>query len=220
MKATQLLYFTLIIPLLSGCYCFNEIMGKSSVKDLTVAKRIDLCHTQRGGSFISLTPYYGFPSTDKDSLQRMDALATNYNSTGLIGARGEAWVGLGKLFPFRILGLGFDYSFNESKSELTNSGMFTDYSRTLSSNRILGSINLMTLVQSRWIGYATVQFGVDLQKSFYSKYDYASIQKKKLFDYRLGYGVQFYPNLPIGISLEAGYGGGGYIKAGLTFWLF
>jgi len=215
----------LLFPILSSCYCFHKVTGESSVKNLTTYRSYSICDSCPGkGKVFSLTPYFGFPSTDLQRLQNGNSLdvLTEYNSktSNIIGVRGEYWMKPGNFFPFRIIGLGLDYSFN--KSQLNSSiDNFTTQSITRQYNqRLLGCINVMTLVKRHWIGYTTLQLGVNFQKTTFSQNDFYSVRNSQLFAYRIGYGIQFYPNLPIGITLEAGYGAGAYVRTGLTFWVF
>ncbi|MBL1281556.1 MAG: hypothetical protein COA33_014870 [Fluviicola sp.] len=222
-KISNYIITVILISTLTSCYCFHKVAGKSSVRDLTVAKSFDLCKICPGrGKVVSLTPYYGYPSTDLYQLKRESTSTSSYtlNSLGTFGLRGEYWVAPGQFFPFRIIGLGIDYSYSKSSISYNYTDVYELRSTERRSHRILGSINVMTLVKKQWIGYITSQIGVNLQRTDQIAFDYFATEKNKLVDYRFGYGLQFYPKIPVGISIEAGYGGGAYLKAGLTFWLF
>ena len=213
----------LIALSLTSCYCFHKVAGKSSVRDLTVAKSFDLCKKCPGiGKVVSFSPYFGFPSTGPNQLGRESTIAKPYttNTAGTFGLRGQYWVAPGSFFPFRIIGLGVDYSYNKSNIDYTSTSVYDLRLAERKSHRILGSINVMTLVKKQWIGYTTTQLGINLQETSQIAYKYFDQRKSNLIEYRIGYGIQFYPKIPIGISLEAGYGGGAYLRASLTFWFF
>lgn len=218
------LHFLLLFPILSSCFCFHHIEGESSVKNLTTPKYVyHLCSPGKGKVF-SLTPYYGLPSTDIQKLRRDNpsTVLTDFRTktSNIIGLRGEYWIAPSKSFPFRIIGLGVDYSFNKSTLESSNDLFLTKETITQFNHRLLGSANVMTLVKSHWIGYVNLQLGVNLQETNFDQLNSFTTRNEELLDYRAGYGIQYYPNIPVGFSLEAGYGGGVYIRGGITFWVF
>jgi hypothetical protein len=224
-------FYTLILltPFLTSCYCFHNVSGRSSVRDLETTKSFSLCdHWAGDGKTTSATPYYGFPSTDRLEHLKLrekisgDEMSITSETFGVAGINAHHWIAPGKFFPFRILGVGMDYSYNQNKITLADPYIEPEI-HYQTNQRIMMSANLMTLVKRRLIGYGTLQGGLLHQRNSES----SEILSNELgsgfkasFAYRAGYGIQYYPSKYFGINLEAGYGGGAYVRAGLIFWVF
>lgn len=217
-------YSILLLPVLSSCFCFHKVTGRSSVRDLETAKSFSLCHHCPGkGKSSTINPYYGFPETDRSAFIKNEQSISETEPikesqfVGQFGISANHWVAPGRFFPFRILGLGLDYNYNKFNLELT------DRTYDQINHRIMADIRLMTFVSKRWIGYATIKGGLLQQSSDTNSISMDPIpttNKVSMFDYRIGYGLQFYPDIPVGITLEGGFGGGAYARAGIVFWPF
>jgi hypothetical protein len=104
----------------------------------------------------------------------------------------------------------------------TDSSSF-DNKLSFGSNRIALSGNLFTLItRGRLLGYVSAQIGtLNYSKSYQGSnpnFEFTDPLKTGSFDYRLGYGFQFFPSSSLGVSFEGGYGRGAYLRAGLVLW--
>lgn len=219
---------------LTGCYCFNKtVPDVSSIRRLSTSKPSPLCDSWGGScegrrSFL-LNAYYGFPimnSMKTDYISKyVDPTATDYtlSTKGLFGVRMEKYIGT-FITPYAVLGLGIDYSQAFINIQYTDLNATYTNQYDLINHRTLLSINYMTLVNRNTIGYLTFQGGISQIKRKFSS-DNTNLPNSKVlepakFDYRIGYGFQYYPVGPWGIAIEGGYGGGAYVKVGLFFWVF
>lgn len=183
-----------------------------------------------GGSkrFVQLNPYYGSFSTVKDELESSYSTSPNsdfkFKTNGLFGLRAETHISPG-FVPYKVLGIGIDYSFtriNTSFSEIVN---FQTVKNNLNfdANRILLSANLYTLVtRYRLLGYISLQGGLtQISKRYLGNavsFKFSDPLENKSFDYRIGYGFQYFLNSNLGLDIEGGYGGGAYLRTGVTIW--
>lgn len=225
----------LCLPMLLGsCYCFNKTgPSESSIRHLRTSKPAPPCRLECGGGPNSrsyqLNGYYGVPKTvavrDSYINNYTDSNTADYSlsSIGQFGIRFERYMG-SFITNFPVLGLGIDYS--QAYSTFNNTPINSTYGSqyNLTHHRAMLSLNHMTWVRSKMIGYLTLQGGIGLvQRNFSS--DDPLLQNSKAtesptFAYRVGYGFQFYMPGPWGIALEGGYGGGAYGRVGLFWWIF
>lgn len=217
----KILYLILISNVLIGCYGLRNT-GVSTVDGFVSSK--SLPPKCRGpilsAKSTSLNTYYGFSSLDRiDLINDYTANGNNIvatNTLGLYGLRMERWVAPSSKFPFRIIGLGVDYSFNQTKMTYTSGTASSNVlDVNLLSHHVLGNVNVITFIRNRMIGYVTIQGGVISQKN-----SLVSQQQSLIFDYRLGYGIQYYLKNNFGFTLEGGYKGGAFVKTGIVFWPF
>lgn len=211
---------------LSGCYCFKVNSGGSSVRYLDGAKaasvQFDMC-CGNGGKTVQIIPYYAFPQNQayKTQLtnQFIEGNAENlkWNNIGQFGLALEKYV-VPPFARFRILGIGLDYStaFYEMRYNTIDNHVF-NFER----NQLALRVNLLTFVRSRSFGYITVQPGIYQQKTKHKINTGTSNMSKEpiAFTSRIGYGVQYFFKSRWGLSMEAGYGGGGYLRTGLFMWI-
>lgn len=217
--------------LISGCYCRKIVVEGSShprwLRNSSGDTSYVLCF---GGSknFV-VTPYYGFPSSIENELEKSYTSPSvsnfNFDTKGQVGIRGEYFVSPG-FVPFRVLGLGLDYSYAKTFNSYVQSDGNDSYQHAfaLRSNRIVFSANLYTLITRFGLyGYTTMQGGVNLIDKTYTgnapSFQFTDRFQASNFEYRLGYGFQYFFAYPVGISLEGGYGGGAYIRTGISVWL-
>lgn len=223
--------FISLLSLFSSCYCRKIIIEGSShprwLRNSSGDTSYVLCF---GGSkkFV-VTPYYGFPSSIKNELEKSYRTSGvtdfNFDTKGQVGIRCEYYVSPG-FVPFRVLGLGLDYSYAKTFNSFVQSDGNKNYQHTfdLRSNRIVFSANLYTLITRFGLyGYTTMQCGVNLVDKTYSGDAYSFQFKDRFqssnFEYRVGYGFQYFFAYPVGISFEGGYGGGAYVRTGISLWL-
>lgn len=141
------------------------------------------------------------------------------NSIGQFGVRVEKYIP-SLITNYAVLGLGLDYSQGFHNVEYTIDGSLN--SCQIQQHMAMISANHMTLVRGRVIGYLSLQGGV---RQFVNKHsnELQLIEQTKTkdpmeFAYRVGYGFQYYPKGPWGISVEGGYGDAAYVRAGLFWW--
>lgn len=225
MKLTQPILLLFLLCFLTGCYCVEPYYSKG-VKSFKETTSFSLCFSANGGKSTSLTPYYGFLNTDEaafsNELREQEITPTESKLMGTFGIRAAHWIAPSRSFPFRVLGVGADYSINSIRMNYTDPTS-ENLGLNRKNHRILASANVITFVQPRWLGYATFQGGVRLQRDRIIPASLPETQttiKNAFGEYRIGYGFQFYPDMPVGISLEGGYGAGAYARAGLVFWIF
>lgn len=212
---------------LFSCYCFHKVRGASSVRDLTVAKSYSNCHVWGGrGKTFQFNMYYGYPPMDLNRYrsQQIPAASETIRTkvTGQFGIRAEKYIPVYK--GFHVLGLGLDYSQNRFGMEYTLSGSSYRETSSFTEHRVMLSANFMTWVSRHWIGYVTLQGGINrTHKTITSKDSGLVTQEVSLpgtFGYRAGYGLQYYLKGPWGFALEGGYGGGAYVRLGIFAWIF
>ncbi len=187
-----------------------------------------LCEWWCGGgrSPVQGNVYYSFPNTDVKDFDpaSIDKNMSVYqvSSVGPAGARMEAYVSPFGITSYAIMGLGLDCS--RSTIDMTYAGMINQQSYDnhikIHTDRIMGSMNLMTMVTGKCVGYITLQGGLRSQKYKDEKggAEYLGPENIRSFDYRLGYGLQRYFNSKLGVVVEGGYGGGAYARVGLCYW--
>ncbi len=213
---------------LSGCYCFMS-RGKSNVRFLDGAVFYNHCPDffGGGGKPYQFNAYYGFPNTDLRQLKSSYLTGTvsnhNFGTMGPVGFRAEKYVTPFHIIPVTILGLGIDYSYASCKLNY-QSGSF-NYTNELryNSNRVMLSANLYVFVQKKWMGYITGQWGPNfttfVKQSNDPDFSYKDFNRTPVFNTRYGAGIQYYFLPRTGLTLEAGYGGGAYVKAGFSYWI-
>lgn len=216
--------------LFSGCYCIEQTRGKSSVRNLTVVRSKTLCDYHSGnGKSIPVTFYYGDPLYQKLDLHfhSNEHITSDlgYKSKGLMGLRIEKYLSL-PFLPGPVLGLGLDYSHHNYSTEYYVVDNFQNFEKenSVSLNRLLFSMNFITLVRYYSIGYFTLQGGKSwnnssIKKDFMNTIGYEK-EKTSKFDYRIGYGMQFFIRPTVALNLEVGYGGGAFFRGGISWWVF
>lgn len=215
--------------LISGCYCFNGATSTPpNVRYLEGSKSSAECDDWGGkGKSFQVNGYIGFPNSHalkKDYKQRFSpSNSSDYKlkTIGQFGFRVEKYV-RSFVIPYRVLGIGIDYSqgFQEVSYTLNTSKS----SHNIHNHRAMLSLNHMTLVKGNFIGYLTLQGGVNQIIHRYSN-ELPLIEKQKIiepidFAYRVGYGFQYYLKGAWGLAIEGGYGDGAYFKAGLFWWFY
>jgi hypothetical protein len=107
--------------------------------------------------------------------------------------------------------------------ESSNSGIRHSNMLRFGHTRIMAGINLMTMVQGRMIGYITLQGGYNsVRGKMISTGPNASYELRTGspgFDYRAGFGLQYYLGPYIAAVAEGGYGGGAYCRTGICYWI-
>jgi hypothetical protein len=216
--------------LLSSCYCIEQTRGKSSVRNLTVVRSKTLCdYRSDNGKSIPVTLYYGDPFYQKIDIRfhSNEHITSDlgYKSKGIIGLRMEKYVPL-PFLPGPVLGLGLDYSHHNYSTEYYVIDHFQHYEKknSVSQNRLLLSLNFITLVRYYSIGYFTLQGGKvwdnsSIEKDFMNAIGYEKEKTSKV-DYRIGYGMQFLIRPTVALNLEIGYGGGAFFRGGISWWVF
>lgn len=221
----RLSLWTLLTSFLTGCYCVS-VPSSAHPRNLRPAQGYSICMGHGGdGKSMEATVYYGVPQMDRADIEaRYDVPSIStieYGNFNQFGVRGEYYVN-SPLFGFKVLGLGLDYSVDRFSVRSILTGNAPDSLDRYARNRLMLSVNHMTWVRPKMIGYLIAQGGV--QQTFLRSEILSSgggVTKSKLplaFDYRFGYGFQFFLNGPWGINVEGGYGGGAYGKAGLFLW--
>jgi len=174
---------------------------------------------------IQLHTYYGTPSTDSKNINSYctnnNISANEINAFGPLGLRIEKYVTPFNIIPETILGLGIDYS--RSNTQLLFPNISNKNNKlNITHNRLLLSANLMTFVSRRCVGYTTAQGGFDFTGTKKSRNDSAfpssELYNSNAFEYRLGYGFQYYFYKLFAFTGEIGYGGGAYFRSGVS-WL-
>lgn len=159
--------------------------------------------------------YYGFPNCNLRSMKTDSVEAKTFGSVGL---RAENYFAPFKSIPYKILGLGLDYSY----SKISTSDAATRLQQEFLRNRFLLSADLITLVKHRTIGYVIIQGGVEFlnirRQDPLSVSGLPLIKRSGKLNFRLGYGIQYYLNKNIAIVGEAGIGAGVLARSGLYFW--
>ena len=226
----SLLYFTAVILFygLSGCYCLKTYSsGVSDFERATVNKDSGLCCGHEGRS-VEVNAYYGAPFTEKkeyvDRYSTLSSESTEFSSVGQFGLRIEKHISYLNI-PYRVLGVGVDYSQTYFNIEQKYAGNQADTAHSFVQHRTVLSINHMTFIRKKSIGYLTFQGGVnnvrETIRSNSTDFQSQRMFQPATFAYRIGYGLQYYPTGGRwGIALEGGYGGGAYVRAGVFCWVF
>lgn len=227
----RMILLCLIPGLFSGCYCFLELDNKE-VKNLNGKKYGRIC-------CIKVSPetkpflanvYYGLPNTKGNSYANTykpeSASSSNIETFGPLGLRIEKYIAPSWRFPFRILGLGLDYSYASStltyQRSINNNSTIYHNELQFIDHRLMASANLMLLVRRKMIGYSTLQCGAlfSNRSNTGNDPDFAFKSKNSpAFEYRAGFGLQYYLNGKFALVAEGGYGGGAYARAGFCYWL-
>lgn len=215
---------------LSSCYCFKKkIYASPGIKYLDSAKSFTLCDNF-GGKGLSTrgTLYYGAPSTDYLSYSKTYnselTESFDFSTHGEFGGRFEHYFRVAS--PYPLLGIGVDYSYAGIGLDLTHQEGINSYATRLASfhHHINLSVNYITLVNGRSSGYIIGQIGLEHTKTFESSNNPNFISKvlfpQNELNYRIGYGHEYYVLPNSYFSIEAGYGGGGYVRFGVGVWLF
>lgn len=226
MKLKRLVYFGVLLVLLSGCYC-QSVTSSASVRSLSAAKGYSVCGQHNGsGHNILVNGYFGAIQSEQLAVREtysettlQEAEISNYLQ---FGVRGERYFSPG-ITPYPVFGVGLDFSmdFFNVDYQLTDSLFASQdaYQR----QRLHLSLNYITLIRQRLVGYLTFQGGILYGNRTSNYMSPVEIEEKiKLpgqFSYRGGYGLSYFFNGPWGINMEAGYGGGAYAKVGMFVWL-
>ncbi len=222
----RVIYGNVLLFLLTGCYC-QQVTSSASMRRLTPAKGYSICGEHNGsGHNILVNGYYGAilsdPSTVRETYSQATLQQPNLRHYLQFGVRGERYFSPG-FTPYPVLGIGLDYSFDffSVNYQLTDSlyASKDSYQR----QRVHLSFNYITLIRQRTVGYFTFQGGVLYGNRTSTYLAPEEITEKSTlhgqFSYRGGYGLSFFFDGPWGVNVEAGYGGGGYAKVGMFFWL-
>ncbi len=223
----NLLIATGIMLLLSGCYCQKYTRGYSSVRFLKASQPKLLCYDppgMRNGKTVVATIYTGDNAFVRKQAysQNTNATEINFSSSGLIGLRAEQFYKLGP-FPGPLLGIGIDYSRNAFETNYTIPvNKFTiEQKLSTKQQRVNLSFNFVTFIRERAMAYIVMQPGCEFSKQSILTQNHLSTKyNTTTFNWRLGYGFQYYFRPLIAINLEAGYGAGAYIRAGISCWVF
>ncbi len=217
----------MLVTLLSSCYCFNKVTPTvSSVRQLRTSKPLPLCNNWGGdGRSYQVNGYYGFLSSGilkKDLSERFNVSASedfSMRSNGQFGVRLEKYIP-SLITNHAVLGIGLDYSRGFHSINYSVYGSLNSY--RVQQHTAMISINHMTWVQGRTIGYLSLQGGIRQYVSNHSNQtqfiEQTKIKDPMAFAYRVGYGFQYYPKGLWGVSVEGGYGDAAYVRAGLFWW--
>lgn len=222
--------YIILLVVLSSCYCFNEAVTIApEPRELNRRHEGYKCIDWGGkGKSFQMNSYYGFPSSIKlrNTLKNWtnttaDFTKHDYKTTGQFGLRVEKYLP-SFIVPFRVLGVGFDYAYGQHTIDLSAQGESSSFA--IQNHRMMVSVNHMTFVQGSFIGYASLQSGVN-KLSYIKENDMLSLegnnQVERLdFAFRIGYGLQYYFKNSLALTLEMGYGDGAYLRAGFVWWFY
>lgn len=224
----RLVSFIVLLPVLAGCYCFKPVPTESDLRTLRTSKPYSNCDGWGGdGHGIQANAYYGFPSTVKEEYinsyidDNVDHY--NFNSIGQFGIRIEKY--LPSFFTnYAVFGVGLDYSEARFGLDYTLKNSANPNELDFIHRRLMLSLNHMVLVQGRFIGYITLQGGANFTSrsavTDQPGFQFNNVYQPVNLAYRAGYGLQFYPFGPYGITVEGGFDGGAYVRAGFFCWIF
>ena len=207
--------------LLHGCYCFRP-SAHENVRFPFTTTDSPFCNWDGKGTFnMQVHAYYGSPNTDRvDIANAYAGTIQSIHTKGLAGIRAETYISPFHLSQYAIMGVGADYSRSVNNLRYAASGTTTDVHYV--NNRIMTSVNLILLVQGYFIGYTTMQGGYNFTSSRYKTNDPSFLLKYShhdpRFDYRVGYGLEYYFGPYFGAVAEGGYNGGAYARTGLCYW--
>ena len=222
--------YILISTFICSCYCYKQ---STSVRDFEKSSSYSLCEYEGNGDgkSVPLNLYYGDPIYSNLHFEKLDSPGKvisriQNQSPGVLGVRFEKFIPAFNL-PIAILGLGLDYSKNNYSGEyftIINSLMGEEQKMLVKSKRLLFSLSMLTLVKPKTIGYFTLQPGWQWNKyevkSSIDQFVHIEKFQKDKFNFRIGYGFQFYLNGPFAFTIEAGYGGGTFFRGGICWWVF
>lgn len=228
-RISKCLYLLCIVLFTTSCFCFQESGGYGSVRTLNIKKTFTLCDAwSSDGHTVQLNGYCGFPSSDENRFLKKTSidksLEYSFKTNGLYGFRIEKYI-CPPDFSYSILGIGLDLSQANLEYRYldTVNGIRNFNELIFRNNRAMLSLNMMTLVKGRFIGYATIQGGLGFvsDKTEPEKSGSKSIKnlKSPVFSSRIGYGIQYYSKRLFGLTFEVGYGGGAYARAGVCYWI-
>ncbi|HYG52457.1 MAG TPA: hypothetical protein VD905_16210 [Flavobacteriales bacterium] len=222
--AKQFTVVSVVVGLLSGCYCRTYYNQNSSVRFLRGSKSFTICsHLGTGGNTVLATAYVGDPYLQQlKFIYKNNSIADpGFSSTGAYGLRME------KLIPGPVItAMGADYSYNQF--DVTYKNMLSSgagqYTQTVWQHRAAVSWNILTFIEGRTVGYLALRTGTEWSKNKWeTQYTQFNRQDKSWnmqFDWRVGYGLQYYLRPLIHLNLELGYGGGAFVKGGVGIWVF
>lgn len=219
-----------VMVLLSGCYCKWVKRGYSSVRELKAIHDYKICPDDAtGGKTIPLTIYSGDPFYTQLNFQLNDSSFITsdikFQHKNLIGIRGETFLKLGS-YPGPLLGVGLDYDRNNFTAEYSTSIHHLEEKQiqNIQQQRLSLSLNLVTWLKSRMMGYFSFQKGREWTKreiqSNFTQYNYSDKKFYAQKNFRIAYGFLFFFRPGIAFNLELGYGNGTFLKAGITAWVF
>lgn len=180
------------------------------------------------GKKLYLNPYCGDPYYNQNNLSKFainKASEATFNRSISFGAELGKYYLLGK-YPGPIIGFHADYSFSQLDASYKGyqNQILLDQEHQQKQNRLLAGVNFITLLRPRTVGYLTLDGGTEwtnisiIGKNTTNTFEYN--QDKQQFDFRIGYGLQYYFTPLTALSLNLGYGSGAYAKAGFVFWIF
>ena len=224
----RLLILIGILPILTGCYCKKYYAGTSSARFLHGYKARYICYDPPGiadGKSVLATVYtadnfyaHRFLNNERDKIMS----DINFSNQYFVGLRAETFFKIGD-FPGPLLGIGLDFSHNTYTANFYSNSYRIPHNETqiLNQNRFNISLNYVTWIRDRMMGYICWQGGYEVSKNNINAQDIAIINTtSKKFNGRFGYGFQLYFKKAIAINVEAGYGGGAFIRGGISCWVF
>lgn len=220
-------FFILLLQFYS-CYCYEHIRGRSSVRYLTVARSVILCpplpHNAEERSVMG-TVYNGQINGMQSRYQNMYNLnapgSVEVYSSFLVGIRAEKF-----LNPFQkpvpTLVLGFDYSYAENRLQIRTISNTAEqkFFPLVQHHRLYASANYVTWVKHWLIGYITMQSGIEFLKSEQNRPSGSLLFTDQKINGRIGYGLHLFPYRKTAINIEAGWGGGAWLRMGFSRFLF
>ena len=219
-----------LVPFLAGCFCKQYTTGNSSVRFLTSFHRYTLCYDMHGdGKKVLATAYTTDPLFEKIKFDKNEAIAPitgiTFTNQGLFGARMESFFKLGA-YPGPLLGVGLDYSHSKFTGAYNSAGNKTIqyHMQTVNRERLNLSLNLVTWIRARMLGYITLQPGGEWTKrklvSDFPQYNFTDRHYTGKMNYRIGYGFHFYLLPTVEFNFELGYGAGAFVRGGVGVWVF
>jgi hypothetical protein len=230
--AKQFTCMLMCIVVLTGCYCEHFSSGTSSVRFLRGNKAFTICYQPpplEDGKKVLVTAYAGDPYLQQLNFRKREGdhipSDITYTPHGLFGLRAESFFYTGS-FPGPLLGMGVDYSFNRFSADYTTlrNKLPEKQEQDVKQQRLNFSINFVTWIRPRMMGYITAQPGCEWTKkkieSEFTQFNFTDKAWIGKFNYRVGYGFQFYIRPLLEFNLELGYGGGAFVKGGIGLWVF
>lgn len=214
--------------LLSSCYCTRYYNQTSSARYLRGNKAFTICYEPPGmvhGKTVPVTIYTAdnaFAHRALDTKNKNIVGDITYENKGLVGVCAEVFYKL-RPFPGPLLGIGLDYSRNAftGKYFTHDAKMKVNEKQTVNQQRINLSFNYVTLIRNKLMGYIALQPGYVFTKYNTLVNDHLNYRSNKsTVSARLGYGFQYYVRPLVALNLEAGYGAGAYVRAGICCWMF
>lgn len=226
-RAIYIFYIVLLSLFLTSCYCVQVIKENDGsphprwLGGLKTVSHYDLCFGNGKPNQIHL--FYGQPSEFRkplfDFYKDSTVAEINFTSFGQIGIRAEHFISPG-FTTYKVLAIGGQVVYQADKLKIKDIEGF-EHKMDYNSFMFSASANLYTLVTKRGLmGYASGQIGYRPTKRVYSgpdpSFEFLDPYQSSMI-WRLGYGFQYHLSPSLTIGLESGYGGGTYVRSGISY---